>query len=427
MVRQRPLNRPAAVDERCRGAAKLAESTIAGDRGKMADEPGQIAILPPLMTVLSDTTVATERLAAVRAGLATRGVPALLITGEQDVRFLAGCFGHDTRVLITPTRSVLVSDRRYEEYLSSWKDQGVFEVAIFNRPGQIAFIAEAVADEGLSELGVQASHMTLEARDSLAAKLQGIELMSVGGLLAELRKRKCPDEIAAIEQAVSIQIEALDATLRRLRLGMTEGQVAARLIYEMRARGAECESFEPIVGSGANASIIHHVPGRDPIGPGVLLIDWGARVDGLCSDLTRTFFLGEPGEHMRRVYEVVTAANLAAIDACRVGTMTGDVDAAARAVIEAAGWGDQFAHGVGHGLGRDVHEQPFLGPTGKQVALEAGMVVTIEPGIYLPGEGGVRIEDDVLVTDDGPRVLSQDLDASLTGAILALPQEGTAG
>jgi Xaa-Pro dipeptidase len=194
----------------------------------------------------------------------------------------------------------------------------------------------------------------------------------------------------------------------------------------MRMRGAESESFEPIVGSGANASVIHHVPGGDPIVPGVLLIDWGARVDGLCSDLTRTFFLGEPDDEMKRIYTVVAEANRAAIDACTAGTMTGDVDAAAREVIAAAGYAEQFAHGVGHGLGRDVHEQPSLGPAGKSVPLEAGMVVTIEPGIYVPGVGGVRIEDDILVTDDGPRVLSEHLDSSLSGAILAVPQEGTA-
>jgi Xaa-Pro aminopeptidase len=378
------------------------------------------------MTVLSDMTVASQRLAAVRDGLAERGVAALLVSGEQDVRFLAGCLGHDTRVLVTPTRAILVSDRRYEEYLAAWKEQGGFEVAIFNRPGQVTFIAQALADEGLTELGVQASHLTLEARDGLAKQFSDIELVPITGVLSGLRMRKSPEEVAAIERAIEIQVDALHASLSDLRLGMTEGQVAARLIYEMRVRGAESEAFEPIVGSGANASIIHHVPGSHPIGPGVLLIDWGARVDGLCSDLTRTFFLGQPDDEMSRVHTVVAEANRAAIEACRVGVMSGDVDAAAREVIDAAGWGEQFAHGVGHGLGRDVHEGPYLGRVGERVALEAGMVVTIEPGIYLPGVGGVRIEDDVLITEDGPRVLSKDLDASLPGAILAIPHEGTA-
>jgi len=238
--------------------------------------------------------------------------------------------------------------------------------------------------------------------------------------------RKSPDEVEAIERAIAVQSAAMDAVLGDLRLGMTEGQVAARLIYEMRIRGAEGEAFEPIVASGPNASVIHHVPGEHPVGAGVLLIDWGARVDGLCSDLTRTFFLGEPDEEMRRIYSVVAEAERAAIDACQVGVATGEIDAAAREIIAAAGWGERFAHSVGHGLGRDVHERPFLGREGEHISLEPGMVVTIEPGIYIPGVGGVRIEDDILVTEDGPRVLSEALDSSLEGAIRPIPDGGSA-
>lgn len=377
---------------------------------------------------VSPEQVATiqSRLAALRAGLVAQGQSAILITGEQDVRFLAGCFGHDTRILVLPAKAILISDRRYEEYLAPWQASGCFDVAIHARPEQSKCICEAISSAGLTQLGVQASHVTIESLSTLQGVLKDIELVPVTGLLSDLRMRKSDAEVATIEKAIGIQIEALAATLATLRLGMTEGQLAARLIYEMRIRGAECESFEPIVSSGPNASIIHHTPGEYPIGPGVLLIDWGARVDGLCSDLTRTFFLGEPDDEMRRVYEVVARAHRAAIDACCIGTSTGDVDAAAREVITAAGWGEQFAHSVGHGLGRDVHEQPFMGRTGQAKKLEAGMVVTIEPGIYLPGVGGVRIEDDILVTADGPRVLSEGLDSTLSAAILPLPQEGNA-
>ena len=386
---------------------------------------------PAPMSSVCDAKVSPEqiatiksRLVALRSGLAHRGQSAILITGDQDVRFLAGCFGHDTRILVLPTRAILISDRRYEEYLAPWQECGCFDVAIHGRPEQSKFLCEALAGAGLTQLGIQASHVTLDAKDALSKALKGIELVPVNGLLSELRMCKSAAEVSTIERAIGIQVEALAATLATIRLGMTEGQLAARLIYEMRIRGAECESFEPIVGSGPNASVIHHTPGDYPIGPGVLLIDWGARVDGLCSDLTRTFFLGEPDDEMKRVYTVVAEAHLAAIDACQVGTSTADVDAAAREVITAAGWGEQFAHSVGHGLGRDVHEQPFMGKTGDKVKLAAGMVVTIEPGIYLPGIGGVRIEDDILVTVDGPRVLSEELDSTLSAAILPLPQEG---
>lgn len=358
--------------------------------------------------------------------MADQGVGAFLVNGEQDVRFLAGCFGHDTRMLLTANRAILISDRRYEEYLEPWAASESFEVAIFNRPGQIDHIKQVLIEESLSALAVQAEHLTMAAYKGLAARLEGVNVEAISGQVATLRTCKSTDEVESIERAITVQVDALHATLGALSLGMTEGQVAARLIYEMRIRGAESESFEPIVGSGANASIIHHVPGESLINPGVLLIDWGARVDGLCSDLTRTFFLGDPDDEMRRVYSVVLEANRAAIEACTIGTMTTEVDAAAREIIEAAGWGEQFAHGVGHGLGRDVHELPFLGRAAEQAPLKAGMVVTIEPGIYLPGVGGIRIEDDVLVTEEGPRVLSRELDKSLEGAILALPQEGMA-
>ncbi|MCP4758680.1 MAG: aminopeptidase P family protein [Planctomycetes bacterium] len=383
------------------------------------------------MTAVSEMRIGDEaalqieaRLGAVRAALDSESVPSLLVTGEQDVRFLAGCFGHDTRVLVTDSRAILISDRRYEEYLAPWAECGLFEVAIFNRPGQLQHVASVLGDEKIGVLGIQAAHLTLDAKAGLAASLDGIELAPVHGLMATLRMRKSPEEVEAIRRAIAVQSAALETTLSELRVGMTEGQVAARLIYEMRIRGAEGEAFEPIVASGPNASVIHHVPGAHPIGPGVLLIDWGARIDGLCSDLTRTFFLGEPDDEMRRIYSVVAEAERAAIDACQVGTATAEVDAAAREIIAAAGWGDHFAHSVGHGLGRDVHERPFLGREGEQTKLAPGMVVTIEPGIYIPGRGGVRIEDDILVTEDGPCVLSAALDSSLEGAIRPIPDGG---
>jgi Xaa-Pro aminopeptidase len=384
------------------------------------------------MTLIADMELSAtdiermrSRLAAVRAGLVERGVEMLLISGEQDVRFLAGCFGHDTRVLVSGDQAILISDRRYEESLAPWQAAGVFDVSIANRPGQIEFIRSTLAAANCKALGIQAAHTTLAVRDGLASAFKGTELVPVSGLLAGLRMRKSPDEIASMQEAIRIQSEALHATLEELRLGMTEGQVSARLIYEMRCRGAESESFEPIVGSGANASVIHHTPAGSPVGPGVLLIDWGARVDGICSDLTRTFFLGDPDDEMKRMYRVVAAAHDASIAACQVGACTRDVDAASRNIIKDAGWGDEFPHGVGHGLGRDVHELPYMGGAGESTKLQAGMVVTIEPGIYLPGIGGVRIEDDILVTDDGPQVLSEALDCSLEGALLPLPQGET--
>jgi len=368
------------------------------------------------------------RLAALRREMASRDLDAVLISGDQDVRCLAGCFGHDTRVLVMADRAVLLSDRRYEEYLTPWQRAGALELQIAaGRGEQEAWLAKTLRDGGVRSLGIQSEHTTLTVRDALAKAMGDLPLTSAEGLMASLRLRKSPDEIDSMRRAIAIQCDALSATLCDLRIGMTEGQVAARLIYEMRCRGAESESFEPIVGSGANASVIHHVPGEAPVGPGVLLIDWGARVDGVCSDLTRTFFLGEPCSDLARMYTVVAEAQRASIEACTPGTTTTEVDAAAREVIDAAGWEDAFAHGIGHGLGRDVHERPFMGAKGPPTPLEPGMVVTIEPGVYIPGLGGVRIEDDVHITEDGPEVLSDSLRKDLESAVLPIPQGGNAG
>ena len=242
-----------------------------------------------------------------------------------------------------------------------------------------------------------------------------LELVPTSDLVSVLRQRKTSQECALIEQAIGIQEAALEATLSDLRAGMTEAQVAARLEYEMRLRGAESASFEAIIGSGPNSSVIHHIPGDRAIEDGMLLVDWGARVEGYCSDLTRTMCFGPMPEPMERVYEVVLESLEAAIEACLPGADCAQVDAAARDVIAAAGWGDQFPHGLGHGVGMDVHESPFFSSRSGGILLEPGMIMTVEPGVYLPGVGGVRIEEDVLITETGHRVLStwpRDLDSA---------------
>lgn len=381
-----------------------------------------MSALPCADSCLGPNQIVLTRLAAARSAMQEAGIECLLITGDQDIRYLVGCHGHDVKLLLTQELAALVSDRRYEEYLEPWGQTGHYHVHIdANRAGQWKWIASQLGDAGIRTLHVQADHTTMAMRATIEAAMPGVTIEAAASICALLRMRKSDDEVQAIRQAIGIQIEALHAMLGDLRLSMTEGQAAARLIYEMRCRGAESESFEPIVGSGPNASIIHHVPGSSPIVPGVLLVDWGARVDGLCSDLTRTFFLGTPSETLAKVYHIIDEARRAAIDACTAGVPVQDVDGAARQVIEAAGYGEQFGHGVGHGLGRDVHEQPFMGRAAAGTVLEAGMVVTIEPGIYLPGVGGVRLEDDVLITDGDPVVLSADLETSFESACLALP------
>jgi Xaa-Pro aminopeptidase len=213
--------------------------------------------------------------------------------------------------------------------------------------------------------------------------------------------------VSRIEQAIAIQQAALEAALAELRPGMSELQFSARLEFEMRNRGAFAGSFDSIIATGTNSSIIHHQSGATAIRPGTLLVDWGAMLpDGYCCDQTRTFALGTMPPKVREIYDVVREAQQAAIDAARPGRTCAEVDAVARTIISKAGYGERFGHGLGHGLGLDVHEPPFFNQLETQVRLESGMVMTVEPGIYVPGVGGVRIEDDVLITDGGCRVLT---------------------
>ena len=189
----------------------------------------------------------------------------------------------------------------------------------------------------------------------------------------------------------------------------------------MKTRGAERSSFDPIVASGPSSSVIHYSTSAAPLGPGVLLSDWGALAGGYCSDMTRTFCLGPVPAKVREIYEIVLEAHCAAIDACAPGRTCAEIDAVAREIITRAGYGEQFGHGLGHGLGMQVHETPYFNDLETETRLEPGMVMTVEPGIYVPGVGGVRIEDDVLITDTGARSLchrAKDVDSMVIEARL---------
>ena len=237
---------------------------------------------------------------------------------------------------------------------------------------------------------------------------QSVELMALEDVMANQRKVKDDHEVGLIRQSIAVAEEAFNAVREEIEPGQTEGYLAGLLILELRSRGAEGTSFDPIVATGANSSLPHYRPGSEVLvlRDQPLLFDFGAKVGGYCSDLTRTFMVGQVSEKMKKVYRVVLEAQLAAIAFMRPGVTTRQADQIARDVIDKAGFGDQFGHGLGHGIGRDIHELPSLRKTGGEEELRPGMVVTVEPGIYLPGEGGVRIEDDVLITHSGCEVLT---------------------
>ncbi|HEX2294819.1 MAG TPA: M24 family metallopeptidase, partial [Actinomycetota bacterium] len=234
-----------------------------------------------------------------------------------------------------------------------------------------------------------------------------LELTPTKNLVEKLRRRKDAEEVSLLREAVRISDEAFEWVLERLGPGRTEREVALDLEVEMRRRGADSVSFEPIVGSGPLSAHIHHTPSDREMQAGdLVLLDFGARWGGYCSDLTRTVALGSAGDHHREVYEIVLAAQAAGIEATRPGAACAGVDAAARAVVDGAGYGETFGHGLGHGVGLDIHEAPRFHKTSEDT-LAAGDVMTVEPGIYEGGSGGIRIEDCVLVTDEGCEVLGK--------------------
>lgn len=249
-------------------------------------------------------------------------------------------------------------------------------------------------------------------------KTKTVELVPLENVMVGIRKVKDDHEVALIRKSVEIAEEAYTSLLGEIEAGLTENYVAGQLILELRSRGASDSSFPVIVAAGANSSLPHYRPGdvvvkRDE----PLLIDWGAIYRGYCSDLTRTLMIGRVSARFKKIYGVVLEAQLAAIDFLRPGVTTKQTDRVARDIIEKAGFGEQFGHGLGHGIGLQIHELPALRKIGEEEELRPGMIVTVEPGIYLPGEGGVRIEDDVLITHSGCEVLST-LDKTFEGCHL---------
>ena len=250
-------------------------------------------------------------------------------------------------------------------------------------------------------MGIKADHVTLSHHARLVEALPDVELVPVSGMVEDLRVRKEPEEVELMRRAAAIADDALEALVAEPIVGRSEAEVAWTLESALRAAGAEGASFPIIVAGAANGAVPHHASGREPVPPGTLVVvDLGAVVEGYASDSSRTFATGPLPEPLERAYAVCLEAQAAALAAVRPGIGTTELDAVARDMITEAGFGDAFGHGLGHGVGLEIHERPWLRREGDGT-LEAGMMVTIEPGIYLEGLGGVRIEDLVLVTEDG--------------------------
>ena len=348
------------------------------------------------------------RLGRLRRGLEPAGCDALLVTSLTNVRYLTGFTGSAGTLLVTPDAAVLLTDGRYrtqsEEQLHA---AGVdARVVIATLPGQREALGRAAA--GLARIGLEAASVTWAAQRTLADEvLTDAELVATTGLVEALRRVKDAGELARIGRAARIADAALGAVAPMLAEGRTEAEVGLALDFAMRRLGASEPAFETIVASGPNGAKPHARPSDRPIRPGEpVVVDFGATVDGYRSDMTRTLCVGEPRDPAAaRMYEVVRASQAAGVGAVRAGAAAADVDRACRDLIAEAGWAEAFVHSTGHGVGLDIHEAPAVAATSADT-LEEATVVTVEPGVYLPEHGGVRIEDTVVVTPEGCRALT---------------------
>jgi Xaa-Pro aminopeptidase len=363
------------------------------------------------MTAALDSLPAMDvagRAGRLRGLFPAAGVDALLVTFLPNVRYLTGFTGSAATVLVTRDALVFTSDGRYRtqaaEQLAAAGVEAVIEIGV-TMAAQREAVARAVDAD--ARVGLEAHAVTWAQQRELAEAFSGHELVPTDGLVEQLRRVKEPGEVARIRAACAIADDALGALLPRLADGPTERDFGLDLEVEMRRRGASGNSFDPIIASGPNAAKPHARPTGRAIGRGELVvIDFGCVVDGYCSDMTRTVSVGDPGPDARHIWDVVRASQLAGRDAVREGVDCADVDKACRDVIADAGWAEQFVHGTGHGVGLEIHEAPRVAATARDT-LERGSIVTVEPGVYLPGVGGVRIEDTVVVTPGGSDPLTE--------------------
>lgn len=327
----------------------------------------------------------------------------MLVSSPASVRYLTGYTGSNGLLLVTPLDSHFFTDPRYATDAQANID---CKVHICKR-GLYEESAAVAKRKQVRKLGFEPAWINLDAHARLVAKLgRSVKLVPVAGMVEDLRAVKSPEEIARIRAAVAASSEAYRKTLARVRPGVREMDVAAELDFQMRMLGAEKSAFETIVASGTRTALPHAHPTDKKLAAGeLLLVDMGAMLDGYASDMTRMSHLGPPSPKMRNLYKAVLAAQLAGIAAVCAGVPVNKVDAAAREVLKRHELDKAFVHSTGHGLGLEIHEGPRIAKKDK-TKLRAGMVITIEPGAYLEGFGGVRIEDTVLVTERGCEVLT---------------------
>jgi Xaa-Pro aminopeptidase len=349
-----------------------------------------------------------RRLAAIRQAMKQQSINCLIIAKPANVTYATGFLGDDSIVLIAKNKSYLITDSRYTEQAQ----KECFSCTIIERDGPIAdAVAKLVRKlKNITAVTIENS-ISLDLFDRLK-KAVGCKLKYCENVIENIRSIKDIDEIKAIETAAQIAAKALEHSLPLVKTGMTENELAGLLELEIRRLVAKT-SFETIVAFGANASRAHHQPGSRKLKKNdTVLIDFGVKYKGYCSDITRCFCVGRGDKFFKKIIDAVEQAQTAAIKSVKAGVKISQVDAAARNVLEESGL-PVYGHGTGHGVGIEIHELPFINQKAKGV-LKAGQIVTIEPGVYIPGRIGIRIEDDVLVTDSGCKILTHSCPHKLT-------------
>ncbi len=343
-----------------------------------------------------------DRLKKLRKQLLEQGLDGILILEPDNRRYLSGFSGSSGALLITSSEALLFTDFRYMEQAAAQAPS--FRVI---KHGQVIWDDLAGYARGLANLAFEQNFVTYEQFRLLQEKFTESRLVPVAGFVENLRSIKEDVELAEIRRACELADRAFSHILTWLEPGMTELEIALELEFFMRRNGASASAFEFIVASGPRSSLPHGVAsGRRAARGDILTMDFGCVVNGYCSDITRTVVIGEASDKQREIYRVVLEAQMAALSALRAGMSGQEVDKVAREIISRSGYGENFGHGLGHSVGLAVHEEPRLSPAGLRV-LEPGMVVTVEPGIYLPDWGGVRIEDMVVVTENGCSLLTK--------------------
>ncbi|MCO5388000.1 Xaa-Pro peptidase family protein [Desulfosporosinus sp.] len=343
-----------------------------------------------------------SRLQQMRQQMHNGNIDAYVVMRPENGRYLSGFSGGETTLYITLEKALLLTDFRYIEQAKAQAPE--FEII---DAGQDHFTTLSEIGQQAQWVGFEGDFITYVDFGKLKDAFSQAELLSLPDLVSHLRSIKDSSEIELIRQAVKIADMAFDEALKTIEIGQTEEEIGLNLEFSMRRAGASGGSFDFIVASGVRSAMPHGTASSKRVQSGEFLtMDFGAIYQGYCSDITRTVFIGDPEDKHRQVYDTVLAAQRAGIQAVAPGRTGKEVDAVARAIIEKAGYGDYFGHGLGHSVGLAIHEGPNLNKREERL-LEPGMVITVEPGIYIPNWGGVRIEDIVLVTENGCEVLTK--------------------